>query len=245
MKKLIFLAVLCIAINAQAQVWFEAAAKGTYGFKGFLNSNIMDDGRVNYNLPTGFAYGGRFGVNFGYNNGVSVEALIADNKQTFGVEGPNGSTVNYSINWKALDLYLLYRLYGQKTFLEVGPKLSRLRSVDHVITKNGVDNAYPVTLGDEYKDYWSAALGFGTYVFGAANFSLMLGARFEYSLQDFVGEKGKTLDFPLNELKPTYTTYKPSSPYSIQACLELNFGLGYFAKAACGRRGFFFKYDSY
>ncbi|MBL7832185.1 MAG: hypothetical protein JNK41_14250 [Saprospiraceae bacterium] len=245
MKKLWMILFLGMALTAESQVWFEAAAKGTYGFKGFLNTNIMDDGRVNYELPTGYAYGGRFGVNFGYYNGVSIEALLANNTQKFEVEGPTGGTQNYSINWKATDLYLLYRLYGEKTFLELGPKLSRLSSVDQIITTNNIDAKYPVVIGEDYRDYWSAALGFGTYVFGVSNFSLMLGARFEYALQDFVGEQGKAKNLPLPTLTPAYTNYKSSSPYSIQVCMELNFGLGYFAKAACGRRGFFFKYDSY
>ncbi len=245
MKKMLLVLFLGISVSTQAQVWFEAAAKGTYGFKGFLNKNIMDDGRVNYELPTGYAYGGRFGINFGYYNGVSIEALLANNTQKFEIEGPGGVPQNYSINWKATDLYLLYRLYGEKTFLELGPKLTRLKSVDQVITTNNIDQVYPVKIGDDYQDYWSAALGFGTYVFGVSNFSLMLGARFEYALTDFVGAQGKTNNLPLPTLTPAYTNYTKSSPYSIQVCLELNFGLGYFATAACGRRGFFFKYDSY
>lgn len=243
MKKIWILFFICVAHSAHSQVWFEAAAKGTYGFKGFLNTNIMDDGRVNYALPTGYAYGGRFGVNFGYHNGISIEALLADNKQTFGVEGPLGITQDYFINWKATDLYLLYRLYGDKTFLELGPKLSKLSSLKQTITAAGILTETPVEIGKDYVDYWSAALGFGTYVFGAANFSMMLGARFEYALTDFVGEHGKDRNLPLPTLVPPYSNYKSSNPYSIQVCLELNFGLGYFAKAACGRRGFFFKYD--
>lgn len=230
-----------MAITAQSQVWFEAAAKGTYGYKGFLNSNIMDDGRVNYQLTPGYAYGGRFGINFGYYNGISFELLLADNKQKFGVEGPLGSTLDYNINWKTQDLYLLYRFYGQKTFVEIGPKLSKIQKVSQTISN--VD--FPVVAGKDYQDYYSAALGFGTYVFGAANFSLMLGARVEYAFQDFVGSEGQRRNLPLPTLVPTYTNYKSSNPYSAQICLEFNFGLGYFAKAACGRRGFFFQYDSY
>ncbi|HMX85834.1 MAG TPA: hypothetical protein PKD14_07860 [Saprospiraceae bacterium] len=243
MKKLWVLLFICVSYTAQSQVWFEAAAKGTYGFKGFLNSNIMNDGRVSYDLPTGYAYGGRFGVNFGYHNGISVEALLADNKQTFGVEGPLGIRQDYLINWKATDLYLLYRLYGDKTFLELGPKLSRLSALKQTITTGSLVDELTLEKGKDYVDYWSAALGFGTYVFGAANFSMMLGARFEYAFQDLVGEQGKNRKLPLPTLVPQYSNYKSSNPYSIQVCLEFNFGLGYFAKAACGRRGFFFKYD--
>lgn len=243
MKKLFLILFLGMAITAHSQVWFEAAAKGTYGYKGFLNSNIMDDGRVNYQLTPGYAYGGRFGINFGYYNGISFELLLADNKQNFGVEGLNGSTLDYTINWKAQDLYLLYRFYGQKTFIEIGPKLSKIQKVSQTIDGND----FPVVAGKDYKDYYSAALGFGTYVFGAANFSLMLGARVEYAFQDFVGSDAQ-MNIPLPRpvlATPRYSTYKSSNPYSAQICLEFNFGLGYFAKAACGRRGFFFQYDSY
>ena len=240
MKKLGILVIVLFSLQANSQVWFEAAFKGTYGFTGFLNKNIMDDGRVNYKLTSGLAYGGRFGVNFGYYNGISIEALLADNTQKFDVEGQNGGpTVNYDINWKALDLYLLYRLYGNKTFLEIGPKLSQLRSINQTPAPGS-----PLVKGEDYKDYWSGALGFGTYVFGVYNFSMMLGARFEYSFQDLVGDSGKEKNLPLHTL-PAYETYKVSSPFTAKICLEFNFGLGYFAKAACGRRGFFFKYDSY
>ncbi len=239
MKKLGILIIVLISLQTNAQVWFEAAFKGTYGFTGFLNKNIMDDGRVNYKLTSGLAYGGRFGVNFGYYNGISIEALLADNTQKFDVQGQNGGpTVNYDINWKAVDLYLLYRLYGNKTFLEIGPKLSQLRSINQTPTPGSL------VKGADYKDYWSGALGFGTYIFGVYNFSMMLGARFEYSFQDLVGDSGKEKNLPLYTL-PAYETYKASSPFTAKICLEFNFGLGYFAKAACGRRGFFFKYDSY
>ncbi|HMG14068.1 MAG TPA: hypothetical protein VK590_01405, partial [Saprospiraceae bacterium] len=187
MKKLGILVIVLISFQTNAQVWFEAAFKGAYGYAGFLNKNIMDDGRVNYKLNTGLSYGGRFGVNFGYYNGVSIEALIADNTQKFDVEGQNGGhTANYDINWKALDLYLLYRFYGNKTFLEIGPKLSQLSSISQ--------SPYigrELVKGQDYKDYWSGALGFGTYIFGVYNFSMMLGARFEYCFGDLVGDQGK------------------------------------------------------
>lgn len=241
MKKLYFIVLILASIEAHSQVWFEAAGKVAYGYAGFLNSNIMDDDRVNYKLSPGLSYGGRFGINFGYYNGVSFEALLADNTQKFEVAGQNGGlTVNYDINWKALDLYLLYRLYGQKTFLEVGPKLSQLRSISQSPAPDGVE----LVKGEDYQDYWSAALGFGTYIFGVYNFSLMLGARFEYALTDLVGDRGIEKGLPLHTL-PVYENYKKSSPYSVKIALEFNFGLGYFAKAACGQRGFFFKYDSY
>lgn len=227
-------------MKAESQVWFEAAGKLAYGYVGFLNPNIMDDSRVNYKLQPGLSYGARFGVNFGYYNGISLEALISDNTQKFDVEGQGGPTVNYDINWKSLDLYFLYRLYGQKTFLEIGPKLSQLRSISQSPSPDGVE----LVKGEDYKDYWSGALGFGTYIFGVYNFSVMLGARFEYAFTDLVGDQGKEKNLPLYTLPP-YTEYKKSSPYSAKIALEFNFGLGYFAKAACGRRGFFFKYDSY
>jgi len=244
MKKLALVClILGIGINLNGQVWFEAAAKGTYGFTGFLNKNAMDDGRVSYKLGQGYGYGGRFGINFGYYNGISFETMFNQNTQLFDTEGALGLEDNHSIVWNNVDMYFLYRLYTEKTFLEIGPKWSRLSSLTHEIKSSGqVNNSYNIGKSD-YQDYWSAALGFGTYVYGARNFSLMLGMRFEYALTDFISAQGQEKNLPLPTLNPSFESYVKSNPFAAQLCLEFNFGLGYFAEAACGRRGFFFKYD--
>lgn len=218
--------------TAQSQVWFEAGAKVTYGMKGFYNDNIFNDRGHQYQFGTGLAYGAVVCVNFADKHGINIEGLLASNEQTFEYIGGQDK-VDSQLEWKTLDLYLLYRVYSNSAFIEIGPKLSSVNSITQSFGQT-------VELdGDEYQDqYYSAVFGFGGLIAGSEFFTLKSGVRFEYSLGDFVSETGKAGSFPA--FYAPYEEYKASHPFGASVYLSINFAIGSVAKAECGRRRFVF-----
>jgi hypothetical protein len=225
---------LAIALGSNAQMWIEVGAKGMYGFKGFYNDNIINDRDVEYKINQGYSYGGLLNINFADRHGFTVEGLLAKNKQQFNHEIANVVEAAGEINWTTLDGYLMYRMYSNTSFIEIGPKISIVQSIDQ--TPN------PVNLWDIPKkyneNYWSAAIGFGGLIAGSEFFTLKMGLRFEYALTDFVSDDGEKDGFPA--YYRSYETYKATHPFSATVHMEFNFAIGAVARAQCGRRSFIF-----
>ena len=61
---------------------------------------------------------------------------------------------------------------------------------------------------------------------------------------DIISNEGKENGYPVNPFrKVAYENYKTTNPLIAQLVFELNWGLGYFAKTACGGRRHFFSFD--
>lgn len=222
---------LFFIFTAQSQVWFEAGGKVMYGMKGLYNGNIFNDRSHQYQFGTGLAYGGVICVNFADKHGFNIEGLLASNQQKFDYIGGNDKITN-DISWENLDLYLLYRVYSNSAFIEIGPKYSQVNSISQ---SYGTD----IQLDGEYNDqYYSAVFGFGGLITGSEFFTIKSGIRFEYALGDFVSEKGKDASFPA--FYSPYEEYKASHPFGASVYLTLNLAIGAVAKAECGRRRFVF-----
>ncbi len=232
MKKVLTTSIMVfLFFSAQSQVWFEVGGKAMYGMKGFYNDNIFNDRGHQYQFGSGLAYGGVLCINIADKNGFNIEGLLAKNEQKFEYIANNDKITN-DLNWKTLDLYLLYRHYSNSAFIELGPKYSKL---------NSISQSYgdPITLDGEYNDsYFSAVFGFGGLITGSEFFTLKSGIRFEYALGDFVSEKGKAGGFPA--YYANYDKYTATHPFSAGVYLSLNFAIGAVAKAECGRRRFVF-----
>ncbi len=120
---------LAMAISTNAQMWIELGGKGMYGFKGFYNDNIINDRDVEYKINTGYSYGGLLNINFADRHGFTIEGLLAENTQQFNHELANVLETAGEVKWKALDGYLMYRMYNNTSFIEIGPKISIVQSV--------------------------------------------------------------------------------------------------------------------
>ncbi|HFA51725.1 MAG TPA: hypothetical protein ENJ95_22140 [Bacteroidetes bacterium] len=236
MKKIyfsLFVFIFCQSLTAQ-EIWLEAGLKGGAGMSFLLNKNIQDDKSYDYVLTPMYGIGGKFAVNFGPNHGISLEALYNQAGQDFDYKlpGTTGDLAN-EITWKNIDAYLLYRYFSNRVYVEIGPMYSLVQSVGQVDNETAVsaaNNAYE-------SSYLSGVFGFGGLIAGADTFSVGLGARLSYGFSDFVNEKGRGLNFP--NFVP-YGTYEKTHPVYAQILLELNFGLGHFAKTGCGQRMKFF-----
>lgn len=231
---------LAVAFTSSAQVWFEVGGKGMYGFKGFYNDNIINDRDVEYKINRGHSFGGLLNINIADRHGFTIEGLLATNTQEFNHEIANVVEQAYKVDWTALDGYLMYRMYNNTSFIEIGPKISMIRSIDQSPKSQLLNPFSDHDISQKYNEqYWSAALGFGGMIVGSEFFTLKMGLRFEYALGDFVSDEGQADEFPAYFLN-YYDTYKATHPFSATIHMELNFAIGAVARAQCGRRSFIF-----
>lgn len=217
----------------KAQVWLELGGKAGFGLTGFLNDNLINDARHNYELNTAFSFGGVLGLNFGEYHGLNLEALSITNQQNFEFLDL-GDKTRMGVEWKAIDVFLMYRFYAQGgAFFELGPKYTSVRSVEQSegMVRFRVDDLYET-------EYFSAAAGFGGFIAGSEVFTVKLNLRFEYALQDFVSQQGVDEGYPA--YYQPFESYSESRPFRASVGIEINFGLGGVAQSACGRRRFIF-----
>lgn len=242
MKKiaiLILLFIVCKSSNAQkVYAWWDAGVRVGYGLTGFLNSNILDDSKYDYKLKTGYSLGGKFGMFFGLYNGFTIEANLASYNQAFDYS-KNSSQLVHEINWKNLDLALLYRNQRNGVYVELGPMLSLINKVEQDDPsdpeKTDVKKFYE-------KNYISGVFGVGGYIFNYENFTTMLGIRLGYGFTDMVNSDGKAARFPnpSSESQP-YASSKSTNAAFVQLNLEFNFALGYYGRSSCSKRASLFK----
>ena len=196
---------LCLTVFAQKQiVWFDAGFKVQYGATGFYNSAIGNSNIYDYTIETGYGYGGKLGINFGY-NGLAIDVMRNNAKQTFQVAGSD----NVTINWQTTDIYALFRNAKNLGYFEIGPKLSLIKKVE--------DNLEGAT-NDRTPDYndnvIAGVIGFGANIMGNdGRFSGILGLRFEYGFTDFVSDQGaaSTVNAPLRDAAVYADGYKNSN----------------------------------
>jgi len=215
------------------ELWFDAGIKGAWGPTMIIDKNIMDEAHLNQNINTGFGYGAKFAINFGYIHGITFDFMLNNGHQTYDItENNNNGTVD--IKWNTFDIYVLYRLYRTINYLEIGPKFSKVSSFknDDKETSDFYQKSFP-----------SAVLGFGWYVFGNKSFTGTLGVRVEYAFNDIVTPEGKDLGYPVNPYRTKgYDDPATTHILTAQLSFELNWGIGYFAKTACGGRRHFFSF---
>ena len=213
------------------QVWLELGGKAGFGLTGFFNKNLVDDPQHNFELNTAFSAGGILGLNFGDYHGINLEAISITNQQNYDFLDM-GDQTRIGIEWKAIDVFLMYRFYSEGgAFFELGPKYTSVRSVEQ---SEGMDR---FRVDDLYEtEYFSAAAGFGGFLAGSDIFTVKINLRFEYALQDFVSDIGEKEGYPA--YYKTFDNYTESRPFRASLGIEINFGLGGLAQSACGRRRF-------
>ncbi|MBK8519168.1 MAG: hypothetical protein IPL55_23645 [Saprospiraceae bacterium] len=227
---LIFTITLSQAFSQKQIVWFDAGLKVQYGAAGFYNKAIADASSYDYKISKGYSFGGKLGVNFGF-SGLAIDIMRSSAKQEF--DNLNTKKLT-SINWTSTDIYALYRNAQNLGYFEIGPKLSLISKVE--------DNTEGVKVErtDGYNsNNIAGVVGFGANIMGNdGRFSGILGLRFEYAFTDFVVE-GSPLNTPLRDNTIFTKGYKPSNVAFAGVVFEINWGIGYFGKAQCGKRSKF------
>lgn len=240
MKKLLFtLFVGLYSLGMQAQeIWLEAGLKGGYGLSFLYNSNIIDDDTYKYQLTSAYGIGGRLAMNFGPFNGLSVEGMYNTLGQDFEYTFQGGTQkLANKVTWKTVDVYLLYRYIRNRVFVELGPMYSLVQKVEQ--NDNGTELTGVAELYE--KNYFAGVFGWGGYIAGSNTFSLNLGMRLHYSFSDLVNSKGQAIGLPNGIKDASYADYKSSHPAYVMITVEMNFGIGSFAKTACSERMQFFR----
>jgi hypothetical protein len=244
MKQFFTIAVILVSLQLYGQkkiVWFDMGAKVQYGAAGLYNSAIANSDGYDYNISTGYSYGGKLGINFGY-NGLAIDVMRSTAKQEF---EKTGSTTVPTVNWQAWDVYALFRNAKNLGYFEIGPKISFVSKVEDNLIEGGIVNPTG-TLTDRTTNYnknnIAGVIGFGANIMGNDGaFSGILGLRLEYSFTDFVGTEGAAtaVSAPLRDPSVYADGYKKSNVAFAGLVFELNWGIGYFAKAQCGARSKF------
>lgn len=204
------------------------------------NQNIFDDDLYDHQLSTGYAVGGKLGVFYGLYNGVNFDVMLGQGSQKFRSE-VNADHVEHKVTWTTTDLAVLYRLQKEGIYLELGPMF-------HLVNKVEQTGFGPAEVTEYYaENMTSGVFGFGGYLLGGGNFTLMFGIRAGYTFTDMINDQGQALNYPrANDPQialEAYDSYSTTNPIFVQFMLEANFGLGYFAKTACSKRTSFFRFD--
>ncbi len=211
-----------------AQFWVEAGIKGATGTTLLYSSNTFSDAGVSYKLKNDFAIGPRIGLNFGDNNGVSLEGLFSRSRAYYAGK-VNGTLKALNYQWQNIDTYVMYRYFYERSFIEIGPKISLLNAMD--LDEKDVKSNFN-------KTNLAASFGFGGFLAGGENLSISLNFRVDYHFSDFVNSTGQAANYPYTLAK--YDSYTATHPITGRIGLDMTFALGGTAKAQCGRRVFFF-----
>jgi len=222
------LIMVSLGMSANAQLWFDAGIKGAYGPTLMNDRNVFDSGDYKHKITTGTSLGGRLGVNFGYHAGISLEYASATGRQDFNFH----SQVFNSFKWKHNDLSVLFRYSGNGAYIEIGGEYSKIKEVE--LKSENPANPTDVT-SNFAKNYKSGVFGFGSYLLGGGLFTVNIGIRLHYSIDDMISLEGKDNNYPIVEYTLPDRTKKTMAT-AAQLQLEVNYAFGRFAKSACHDR---------
>lgn len=233
MKYITILLSLFFAGTVSAQSFYiDAGLKAQTGATALINKSVNDHQSWDYDIGTGFSYGGKVGFNF-EDHGITIDVLLGNGESKFEFEGDQ----NFITDYATTDIYLLYRLSRYRGYLELGPKINMVRSVENRRLDGTIED-----VTDSYEDNsYSGVLGFGTYLIGTdGRFSGIFGLRFEYGFTDLLNqEMGSAMNLPIRQEGLYAEGYNTTVPFFAGLVFELNWGIGYYGKASCGARGKF------
>lgn len=235
MQKILIAAIammISVATIAQKEiVWFDVGLKVQYGATGLYNSTIADSEDVDYIISKGYGLGGKLGINFGY-NGLAIDVMASTGTQEFDYAKDNEIS-NPKVDYKSIDLYLLFRHAKNLGYFEIGPKFSFVNSVEYTDILGEVSDKKE----DFNSNYISGVVGFGANVMGTDGaFSGILGLRFEYGFTDAISDAGAENRAPIFDQSVFTEALKSTNPIFAGIVFELNWGVGAFAVAQCGGR---------
>jgi hypothetical protein len=235
-RTLLLLLILFSTFTVYSQTWVDLGLKGGYGLNFLFNQNAFDDRDISYNFSFGHSFGGKIGLNFNEANAITLDIMSSGFNQTFNYNYLNAdssfSRYQRKLSLNTLDFMLLYRRTTEASYFEIGPQYSLLSKAKLNDNFNG---SGPQDVSRNFKDsYYSAVMGFGSYIAGGDNFGITMGFRFSYTLNDIMGGAGT--EFLYNK---SYSTEKSTSPFTALFIMEFNYDMGHFAKANCKKRSKF------
>ncbi len=213
--------------------WLDAGAKVSAGSGMLYNNNLINDRSIDPAFASVYGFGGKFGFNFGQFHAITVDALYSSVSQTNGLVDDGIPLTERKVSFNAVDFYGMYRYNRNLNYVELGVKYSLYQRFLQTIdggTANLADDLY-------VDNMLSPVLGFGYYMFNADSFTANLGFRLSYGINDILSEQGAQTAAFTSPIE--YDTYATTNPAFFEVVLELNFGLGQYAKSVCGKRASF------
>jgi len=210
-----------------AQTWFEVGLKGGPATTFLLNGNLFDDVAYNHLLTPTYFVGGKIGINFGPHNGIAIHGGMTKLRQKFENFYEVRTFDERLIEGNLIDIGMLYHRTKDAGYFEVGPRISLVRNPTRID-----DNGAALDISNSfYNSYYGLDLGFGAFLIGNDQLTLMTGFRFSYGIAQ-LADNAEALA-PQGVI---YETDKSVHVLSAMLCLELNYSLGYLVKKSCGRR---------
>lgn len=235
------LALLCVFFlsmqmgNSQkVYFWLDAGLKVSAGSGMLYNNNLINDRNIDPSFGSTYGIGGKFGFNFGSYHAFTIDGMYSRIGQTNDIK-PEGSDIitTKQLGWNSADIFFMYRYNRNLNYIELGAKYSLYQQ-----RLESINQGTFVDVNDTYVDNMiSPVLGFGYYMFNADAFTANLGFRLSYGIYDLLTASGiETQAFTAPRV---YENYASTNPAFIELVLELNFGLGQYAKSVCGKRASF------
>jgi hypothetical protein len=213
--------------------WLDAGVKLSGGSGMLYNNNLINDRSIDPAFASIYGFGGKFGFNFGQYHAITLDGMYSLVSQTNSLVDDGIPLTTKKVSFNSVDLFGMYRYNRNLNYVELGVKYSIyqrfLQTVDGG-TAQDVDELF-------VDNMISPVLGFGYYMFNADAFTANLGFRLSYGVSDILSSAGiQTAAFtsPIE-----YDSYSATNPAFIEVVLELNFGLGQYAKSVCGKRASF------
>lgn len=234
--------ILYFSLNTFCQAWIDCGVKGGYGITNLINSNIWNDSKIEPLLSTGYAFGGKLGLNFNINYQITADFIAKSSNQKYLFE-PSQTSEKWEkkVTYNSFDIPLLFRHNSDNgSFLEIGPQISFLMGITETVDNNSIDRK-----GYFESTNLGAVFGFGSYIIGGDNTYLVFGLRMHYGFQDILsneGGKNNREHFPISngemdnyEPDFKFESYKPTNSISGLVYLEFNYDLAYLVSSSCKR----------
>lgn len=226
--------------SLNAQTWFDLGVKGGFGGGFLLNKTVNSDSRFDILPQMNHFYGGKVGVNFGEKIGIDLD--VDYGKYTYGfsqakiVGQDQAKTFPYKMIYNALSFMPTFRYTNEASYLELGFQYSFLKNQS---VNDGVNDG--LLLDRINKSCKQLVFGFGGHMIGNDVIALMMGLRFSYAISDLTAYEYSGTNFPFTNYSDI-SNHTPLNRLNAQVVLELNYSLGYFVRASCGRRTAFLSF---
>lgn len=213
--------------------WLDAGVKMSGGSGMLYNNNLINDRSIDPGFASVYGFGGKFGFNFGQYHAITLDAMYSLVSQSNGLVDDGIPLTTKKVSFNSVDLYGLYRYNRNLNYVELGVKYSIYQRF--LTSVNGGVS----TPSDELfvDNMLSPVLGFGYYMFNQDAFTANLGIRLSYGINDMLSDQGIQTSSFTSPIE--YPNYAATHPAFLELVLELNFGLGQYAKSVCGKRASF------
>ena len=237
MKKIVTILLLSFSFIANCQTWFDLGIKAGVGGGFLLNNTVNSDSRFEILPNKNHFFGGKVGVNFGESFGITVDADFGKYAYGFNqakVAGKDQSlTYKYKISYNAFNIMPALRYTKESSYVEFGPQFSFVKN--QLIEDEVKTSTTSISEEAINSKLTGLVFGFGGHMIGNETISLMMGLRFNYILSNLTSDMYEATNFPFTNYNDI-TSPSKSSPLNVQMVFELNYSLGYFVRASCGRR---------